>query len=223
MPTGCLRIHCVGASRAGKAGIRRSGRRRRVRSMRLMPSWPGWRIAGYFQTSSKSWWVAGHSGGAQVVQRYAIAGKGELALTGEGVGVRYVVANPSSYAYFSAERPEPAIAAACPDYNHWKYGMEARPAYLAGSNDRCIGASLRCAKGYLFIGNAGYQSKSFRSRQDMHGRGRGAIPVHARSCLCRHDAGPRRRNAESQSLGRARRRARRRQNADLALRPQSLV
>jgi pimeloyl-ACP methyl ester carboxylesterase len=76
--------------------------------------------------------VAGHSGGAQVVQRYAIAGKGELALTREGVGVRYVVANPSSYAYFSGERPEAAIAAACPDYNHWKYGMEARPAYLAG-------------------------------------------------------------------------------------------
>ena len=76
--------------------------------------------------------VAGHSGGAQVVQRYAIAGKGELALTREGVGVRYVVANPSSYAYFSAERPEPAIAAACPNYNHWKYGMEARPPYLAG-------------------------------------------------------------------------------------------
>ena len=75
--------------------------------------------------------VAGHSGGAQVVQRYAIAGKGELALTHEGVGVRYVVANPSSYAYFSGERPEPSIAATCPDYNHWKYGMEARPEYLA--------------------------------------------------------------------------------------------
>jgi hypothetical protein len=40
--------------------------------------------------------VAGHSGGAQVVQRYAIAGKAELALTREGVGVRYVVANPST-------------------------------------------------------------------------------------------------------------------------------
>jgi pimeloyl-ACP methyl ester carboxylesterase len=76
--------------------------------------------------------VAGHSGGAQVVQRYAIAGKGELALTRQGIGVRYVVANPSSYAYFNGERPEPSIAANCPDYNHWKYGMEARPDYLAG-------------------------------------------------------------------------------------------
>ncbi len=76
--------------------------------------------------------VAGHSGGAQVVQRYAIAGKGELALTRQGIGVRYVVANPSSYAYFNSERPEPSIAASCPGYNRWKYGMEARPAYLAG-------------------------------------------------------------------------------------------
>ena len=75
--------------------------------------------------------VAGHSGGGQVVQRYAIAGKGEPALTRQGVGVRYVVANPSSYAYFSAERPEPAIAASCSGYNNWKYGMDARPAYLA--------------------------------------------------------------------------------------------
>lgn len=76
--------------------------------------------------------VAGHSGGAQVVQRYAIAGKGEAALTARGIAVRYVVANPSSYAYFDDQRPDPSIAASCPGYNDWKYGMDARPAYLAG-------------------------------------------------------------------------------------------
>lgn len=75
--------------------------------------------------------VAGHSGGAQVVQRYAIAGTGQTALAAVGVKVRYVVANPSSYAYFDAQRPEPSIAASCPGYNAWKYGMLARPAYLA--------------------------------------------------------------------------------------------
>jgi pimeloyl-ACP methyl ester carboxylesterase len=75
--------------------------------------------------------VAGHSGGAQVVQRYAIAGQGEAVLQREGIAVRYVVANPSSYAYFSAERPEPSIAASCAGFNDWKYGMEARPPYLA--------------------------------------------------------------------------------------------
>ncbi len=75
--------------------------------------------------------VAGHSGGAQVVQRYAIAGKGEPALTAEGIGVRYVVANPSSYAYFTAERPMPSVAAACPGFDDWKYGMQHRPDYLS--------------------------------------------------------------------------------------------
>ena len=75
--------------------------------------------------------IAGHSGGGQVVQRYAIAGKGEATLTREGIGVRYVVANPSSYAYFSGDRPEPSIAATCAGYNDWKFGMEKRPPYLA--------------------------------------------------------------------------------------------
>ncbi len=75
--------------------------------------------------------VAGHSGGAQVVQRYAIAGKGEAALVRDGIGVRYVVANPSSYAYFNAERPVPSIAASCPGFDDWKYGMQDRPGYLS--------------------------------------------------------------------------------------------
>ena len=75
--------------------------------------------------------IAGHSGGGQVVQRYAIAGKGEATLAREGIGVRYVVANPSSYAYFSGDRPEPSIAATCAGYNDWKFGMEKRPPYLA--------------------------------------------------------------------------------------------
>ena len=78
--------------------------------------------------------VAGHSGGGQVVQRYAIATKGEAALEEKNIAIRYVVANPSSYAYFSADRPERQIAAACPGYNNWKYGMEARPPYLASAS-----------------------------------------------------------------------------------------
>jgi pimeloyl-ACP methyl ester carboxylesterase len=78
--------------------------------------------------------VAGHSGGGQVAQRYAIATKGEAALRTLNIATRYVVANPSSYAYFSADRPEPQIAAACPRYNDWKYGMDARPPYAASAS-----------------------------------------------------------------------------------------
>ena len=72
--------------------------------------------------------IAGHSGGAQVVQRYAVVGKGEEALSKLGMHVRYVVANPSSYLYFSEDRPQPA-AASCPQFNQWKYGWPDAPAY----------------------------------------------------------------------------------------------
>jgi hypothetical protein len=83
--------------------------------------------------------IAGHSGGAQVVQRYAVAAHSLRALADAGIDVSYVVASPSSYAYFDAQRPDaqglPARfdAAQCPSFDDWKYGMQARPAYV---NDR---------------------------------------------------------------------------------------
>jgi hypothetical protein len=82
---------------------------------------------------------AGHSGGAQVVQRYAIAARGVRTLADEGIDVRYLVSSPSTYAYFDAQRPDasgrpaPFDAARCPDFDNWKYGMQNRPPYL---NDR---------------------------------------------------------------------------------------
>lgn len=71
--------------------------------------------------------IAGHSGGAQVVQRYALLGE-----IPAGVKVRYVIANPSSYAYFDAQRPVPALIAGCPGFNDWKYGLLKLPAYAHG-------------------------------------------------------------------------------------------
>ncbi|WP_288403715.1 alpha/beta hydrolase [uncultured Pseudomonas sp.] len=83
--------------------------------------------------------IAGHSGGGQVVQRYAVLGQGEQALAAQGIRLRYVVANPSSYAYFDAHRPDAqgqpvpfAAASSCPDFDTWKYGMQGLPAYAAG-------------------------------------------------------------------------------------------
>lgn len=83
--------------------------------------------------------IAGHSGGGQVVQRYAVLGQGERPLAGSGIRLRFVVANPSSYAYFDAERPDTqgrpapfAGAATCPDFDTWKYGMQGLPAYAEG-------------------------------------------------------------------------------------------
>jgi pimeloyl-ACP methyl ester carboxylesterase len=74
--------------------------------------------------------IAGHSGGAQVVQRYAmIGGKEDALLKKEGIKLRYVIANPSSYAYFDAQRPLPVDAAICPTFDTWKYGLNKLPLY----------------------------------------------------------------------------------------------
>ncbi|PPK35536.1 hypothetical protein CD175_28350 [Pseudomonas laurylsulfatiphila] len=76
--------------------------------------------------------IAGHSGGAQVVQRYALLGHDQPALEAAGVQVRYVIANPSSYAYFDERRPVAFSHAGCPQFNRWKYGLADLPAYAEG-------------------------------------------------------------------------------------------
>jgi hypothetical protein len=77
--------------------------------------------------------VAGHSAGGQVVQRYSIVGRGESALLAHGVRVRYVVANPSSYLYFSDDRPEKVDQASCPRFNHWRFGLVGAPPYVGNT------------------------------------------------------------------------------------------
>ncbi len=95
--------------------------------------------------------IAGHSGGGQVVQRYAVVTQGEAPLAERGIALRYVVANPSSYVYFDTLRPDPAggfsqfDAAGCPHFNRWKYGLDQAPAYARlGQNGLCA-AQLEAA------------------------------------------------------------------------------
>jgi pimeloyl-ACP methyl ester carboxylesterase len=94
--------------------------------------------------------VAGHSAGGQFVARYQMSNRVHDTL---GVAVSYVVANPSSYAWPDATRPQPvddgaadnakgawesekvhtnfsfgafADAAACANYDRWPAGLENR-------------------------------------------------------------------------------------------------
>lgn len=76
--------------------------------------------------------IAGHSGGAQVVQRYALLSPDQPELKAAGVHVRYVIANPSSYAYFDERRPVAFSHAGCPGFDRWKYGLTDLPAYAEG-------------------------------------------------------------------------------------------
>ncbi len=83
--------------------------------------------------------IAGHSGGGQVVQRYAAVGHAADRLPA-GVALRFVVANPSSYLWFGTDRPDgkggfaPFPAASCPGFDHWKYGLAGLPPYAKGDD-----------------------------------------------------------------------------------------
>ncbi len=80
--------------------------------------------------------IAGHSAGGQFVTRYEMANKVHDTL---GLPVKYVVSNPSSYAYLDATRPSEdgaqfrpfRDARNCTTYNHWPYGLEGRTGYTA--------------------------------------------------------------------------------------------
>jgi len=73
--------------------------------------------------------LAGHSGGGQAVQRYAVVGKATEEIAAKGIHVRFVIANPSSYLYFSDERPVPH-GFGCSGWNRWRYGTRDAPAYV---------------------------------------------------------------------------------------------
>jgi len=81
--------------------------------------------------------LIGHSGGGQLLNRYAIVGQQPGLLSSAGIAVRFVIANPSSYFYFSDDRPQADgsfaafRAAACPEFNHWRYGSVNAPTYVA--------------------------------------------------------------------------------------------
>ncbi len=109
--------------------------------------------------------VTGHSAGGQVTNRYEMTNQVHDRL---GVPIRYVVANPSSYAWPSAERPTPAawsltanppgyipevpsnLAAfrslgdgrGCTTYDQWPYGLEHRTGYSAKETDDQIRSQL---------------------------------------------------------------------------------
>ena len=85
--------------------------------------------------------VSGHSAGGQFVTRYQMANRVHDTL---GVPVRYVVANPSSYAYPDAVRPvikpgdsgdpsgtafRPLRERSCGSYDRWPYGLADRSGY----------------------------------------------------------------------------------------------
>lgn len=73
--------------------------------------------------------LAGHSAGAQLMQRYAVLNEADEAIRARGIALRYVISSPSSYLYFTPERPQGASfaipdAAQCKAYDRYRYGLQ---------------------------------------------------------------------------------------------------
>lgn len=86
--------------------------------------------------------VAGHSAGAQFVNRYAAGTDIQAQTLNSGIKYRFVVANPSSYLYLSDYRPQPgrldsfrqltrSERRTCSNYNRYKYGTTHLNEYMS--------------------------------------------------------------------------------------------
>ena len=75
--------------------------------------------------------IAGHGAGGDFVQRYAVAGKAPDLLEKQGITMRFVAADASSYLYLTTLRPiagKPGFAlpdkSKCPAYDAYWYGLD---------------------------------------------------------------------------------------------------
>jgi hypothetical protein len=75
--------------------------------------------------------IVGNSAGGQFVNRYAVVGRGPDMLAADRIAVRFVIANPSSYLYFTPERPVTVPGESA--VNRWRYGFDDPPAYVNGN------------------------------------------------------------------------------------------
>jgi hypothetical protein len=93
-------------------------------------------LTGYFP-NLKNIVVAGHSAGGQYVNRYAAGTQIDQELP-KGIHLRFIVANPSTFVYFNAERrvgDESNVFAvptqADTDYDDYKYGLKNLNRYMS--------------------------------------------------------------------------------------------
>ena len=93
-------------------------------------------VRGFSLPNLKRIVISGHSAGGQMIHRHAAASM----LDTDSLPVRFIIANPSSYLYFSAERwdrdagifslPSESKVAECPEYNDWRYGLSNIYSYM---------------------------------------------------------------------------------------------
>ena len=109
--------------------------------------------------------ILGHSAGGQFVVRYAAINSRNEFLEQQGVSIRYVVANPSSYLYLDQTRfhfnskGEILITSRenlmnCPGYNKYKYGLEELYGYAETLSPQLIRTRLLTRPVMFVLGSA---------------------------------------------------------------------
>ena len=102
--------------------------------------------------------VTGHSAGAQLVHRFAATSGTAPAVS--GIAVRYVAANPSTWLYVGPERARdgtfaiPAVAANCPDYDDWHYGLQNRNTFANAVPTSLVKQNLLSRQMTVMLGTA---------------------------------------------------------------------
>jgi hypothetical protein len=89
--------------------------------------------------------IAGHGFGGDFVQRYAAVGQAPELLDKQNVSIQFVIANPSSFLFFTAQRPKPnkqglgsPDSTLCQNYNAYPYGLEQLNDYARRSGANAI-------------------------------------------------------------------------------------
>jgi len=109
--------------------------------------------------------ILGHSAGGQFVLKYAAINNRHEILEQQGVSIRYVVANPSSYLYLDETRyqlnskgeilkiPREELIN-CPGYNKYKYGLEELYGYAETLSPQLIRMRLLTRPVMFVLGKA---------------------------------------------------------------------
>jgi hypothetical protein len=143
--------------------------------------------------------ILGHSAGGQFVARYAAINSRHELWEQQGISIRYVVANPSSYPYLDQTRfhfnsaGEILITSReelmnCPGYNKYQYGLEELYGYAEALSPQIIRIRLLTRPVMFVLGTADTDrdwSLDKTCEADVQGKNR-----YERGLLYKHHLGP---------------------------------
>jgi len=119
--------------------------------------------------------LAGHSAGGQFVNRFVAGGQARV---NDGVRLKFLVMNPSSYIYLDKRRPVPGKAGmfaepkGVKDFNRYKYGLDGLNAYMKTRGRKAILKQMQARRVYYLGGTRDTGSTNLDQRPQAMIQGR---------------------------------------------------